>query len=104
VWKLLKNAKLYNPELMNDTDIIIVGRSIAALGRDFRLPDHVEGEVIDLHGKRLVYRCSCPYLRRRRRSRSSFSYSGNSAFPINSGWNDDGRWLFGDGFCIPIYG
>ena len=54
VWKLLKNAKLYNPELIDDTDVLIVGRSIAALGRNFSLPDYVEGEVIDLQGKRLV--------------------------------------------------
>ena len=54
VWKLLKNVKLYNPEKKDETDVLIVGRCIAALGRDFRLPDFVEGEVIDLQGKTLV--------------------------------------------------
>lgn len=54
MWKLLKNAKIYNPELIDHTDVLIVGRSIAALGRDLRLPDYIEGEVIDLQGKALV--------------------------------------------------
>lgn len=54
MWKLIKNAKIYNPELIEETDVLIVGRSIAAVGRDFRLPDYVEGEVIDLNGQRLV--------------------------------------------------
>jgi len=54
VWKLLKNAKLYNPERIDDTDVLIVGRSIAALGRNFQLPDYVKGEVVDLQGKTLV--------------------------------------------------
>jgi len=54
VWKLIKNAKIYNPELIEATDVLIVGRSIAAVGRDFRLPNYVEGEVIDLQGLRLV--------------------------------------------------
>jgi len=54
VWKLFKNAKLYNPELVDNTDVLIVGRSIAAIGRNFRLPDYVEGEVIDLQGNTLV--------------------------------------------------
>jgi len=54
VWILLKNAKLYNPELIDNTDVLIVGRSIAALGKNFSLPDYVEGEVIDLQGRRLV--------------------------------------------------
>ncbi|TGE36835.1 beta-aspartyl-peptidase [Desulfosporosinus fructosivorans] len=54
MWKLLTNAKIYNPELIEDTDVLIVGRSIAALGRNFRLPDYVEGEVIDLQGKIIV--------------------------------------------------
>lgn len=54
VWKLLINAKLYNPELIDETDVLIVGRSIAAIGKNFRLPDFVDGEVIDLQGKTLV--------------------------------------------------
>jgi len=54
VWKLLKNAKIYNPELIEATDVLIVGRSIAAVGNNFRLPDYVEGEVIDLQGQKLV--------------------------------------------------
>ncbi len=54
VWSLLKNAKVYNPELIDATDVLIVGRSIAAIGRNFRLPDYVEGEEIDLQGSTLV--------------------------------------------------
>jgi len=54
VWKLLRNAKIYNPELTDDTDVLIVGRSIAAIGKNFSLPDYVHGEVIDLQGKRIV--------------------------------------------------
>jgi len=54
VWKLLKNAKVYNPEQIEETDVLIVGRSIAAIGQNLRLPDYVEGEVIDLQGKTIV--------------------------------------------------
>jgi len=54
VWKLLKNAKIYNPEEIKETDVLIVGRSIAAIGQNLRLPDYVEGEVIDLQGKTIV--------------------------------------------------
>jgi len=54
VWKLLKNAKLYCPEHTSDTDVLIVGMSIAAIGKNLRLPDFIEGEVIDLRGKSLV--------------------------------------------------
>lgn len=54
MWKLIENAKIYNPELIEETDVLIVGRSIAAVGKDLRLPDYVEGEVIDLQGQSLV--------------------------------------------------
>ena len=54
MWKLLKNAKIYNPEEIKETDVLIVGRSIAAIGQNLRLPDYVEGEVIDLQGKTIV--------------------------------------------------
>lgn len=54
MWKLLKNAKVYNPEQIEETDVLIVGRSIAAIGQNLRLPDYVEGEVIDLQGKTIV--------------------------------------------------
>jgi len=54
VWVLLKNAKLYCPEYTDNSDILIVGKSIAAVGNNLSLPDFVEGEVIDLEGKTLV--------------------------------------------------
>lgn len=54
VWCLLKNAKIYAPELIKDTDVMIVGKCIAAIGNNLRLPENVEGEVIDLQGKTLV--------------------------------------------------
>jgi len=54
VWLLLKNAKLFCPEFTDDSDLLIVGMSIAAIGKDLSLPDFVEGEVIDLQGKTLV--------------------------------------------------
>jgi len=54
VWKLIKNAKIYGPERIDDTDVLIVGRSIAALGQDLRLPDYVRGEVVDVQGQTLV--------------------------------------------------
>jgi len=54
VWKLLKNAKLYCPELINDTDVLIVGKSIAMIGKNLRLPDYVLEEAVDLQGKALV--------------------------------------------------
>lgn len=54
VWVLLKNAKLYCPEYTDDSDLLIVGISVAAIGKNLRLPDFVEGEVIDLQGKTVV--------------------------------------------------
>lgn len=54
MWVLLKNAKLYCPEYSEDTDVLIVGISIAAIGKNLSLPDFVKGEEIDLKGKTLV--------------------------------------------------
>ena len=54
MWQLLKNVKLYSPELINDTDVLIVDKCIAAIGKDLTIPDFVEGEVLDLQGKSLV--------------------------------------------------
>ncbi|MDA8222803.1 beta-aspartyl-peptidase [Desulfosporosinus sp.] len=54
MWVLLKNAKIYCPEYTDDSDLLIVGVNIAAVGKNLRLPDFVEGEVIDLQGKTLV--------------------------------------------------
>ncbi|MCB8816561.1 beta-aspartyl-peptidase [Desulfosporosinus shakirovi] len=54
MWVLLKNAKIYCPEYTDDSDLLIVGISIAAVGKNLRLPDFAEGEVIDLQGKTLV--------------------------------------------------
>ena len=54
MWQLLKNAKIYNPEEIKDTDVLIVGKSIAAIGRNLIIPDYVEGEMVDLQGKTLV--------------------------------------------------
>ncbi|MDP4158309.1 MAG: beta-aspartyl-peptidase [Bacillota bacterium] len=54
MWQLLKNAKIYNPEAIKETDVLIVGKSIAAMGNDLIMPDYVVGDVIDLQGKTLV--------------------------------------------------
>lgn len=54
MWNLIKNAKIYCPEPVEDTDILIVGRSIAAIGKNLKLPDFVDGEVVDVQGKTLV--------------------------------------------------
>ena len=54
MWKLIKNAKLYCPEFVKDTDVLIVGKSIAVIGQNLGFPEYVEGEVIDLQGKTLV--------------------------------------------------
>ncbi|MCO1600356.1 beta-aspartyl-peptidase [Desulfosporosinus nitroreducens] len=54
MWVLLKNAKIYCPEYTDNSDLLIVGVNIAAVGKNLRLPDFVEGEVIDLQGKTLV--------------------------------------------------
>ena len=54
MWKLIKNAKIYCPERIDDTDVIIVGKSIASIGKNLRLPDYVQGEVVDLQGNTLV--------------------------------------------------
>jgi len=54
VWVLLKNAKLYCPEYTENSDIVVVGTTIAAIGKNLSLPDFVEGEIIDLQGKTLV--------------------------------------------------
>ena len=54
MWKLIKNAKLYCPECSENTDILIVGTSIAAIGKNIGLPNFVEGEEIDLQGKTVV--------------------------------------------------
>ncbi|WP_407314791.1 beta-aspartyl-peptidase [Desulfosporosinus sp. SB140] len=50
MWQLLKNAKIHSPKLIEDTDVIIVGTSIAAIGKDLRLPDFIKGEEFDLQG------------------------------------------------------
>ena len=54
MWQLLKNAKIYNPEAIQDTDVLIVGKSIAAIGKNLIIPDYVNGEVVDLQGKTMV--------------------------------------------------
>ncbi|TGE32397.1 beta-aspartyl-peptidase [Desulfosporosinus sp. Sb-LF] len=54
MWKLIKNAKLYTPELIEDTDVLIVGKCIAAIGKKLLFPDFVKGDVIDLQGKTMV--------------------------------------------------
>ncbi|MBC2723192.1 beta-aspartyl-peptidase [Desulfosporosinus sp.] len=54
MWVLLKNAKLYCPEYTENSDIVVVGMTIAAIGKNLSLPDFVEGEIIDLQGKTLV--------------------------------------------------
>ncbi|KLU67860.1 isoaspartyl dipeptidase [Desulfosporosinus acididurans] len=50
MWQLLKNAKIYSPNYIEETDVLIVGSSIAVIGKNLHLPDFVEGEEIDLQG------------------------------------------------------
>ncbi|CAA7601402.1 beta-aspartyl-peptidase [Acididesulfobacillus acetoxydans] len=50
MWQLIKNAKIYSPEPVEDTDVLIVGERIAALGRGLTLPDYAEGSVVDVRG------------------------------------------------------
>ena len=54
MWKLIKNAKIYCPEQIDDTDVLIVGKCIAMIGQNLGFPEYVEGEVVDLQGKTLV--------------------------------------------------
>lgn len=54
MWHLIKNARIFAPEPLNERDILIVGEQIAALGNDLDLPPYVTGEVIDLEGRYLV--------------------------------------------------
>jgi len=54
MWNLIKNAKIFAPEPIDEQDILLVGEKIAALGKDLYLPPYVEGEVIDLEGRYLV--------------------------------------------------
>jgi beta-aspartyl-dipeptidase (metallo-type) len=54
VWKLIRNAQIFTPEPIKEHDLLIVGKSIAALGDHLSLPSYVQGEVIDLDGQYLV--------------------------------------------------
>lgn len=57
MWILLKNLKIYSPEFLDNSiysDVLIVEKSIVAIGKGLNLPDFIEGEVIDLQGKLLV--------------------------------------------------
>ena len=106
VWKLLKNAKLYNPERIDDTDVLIVGRSIAALGRNFQLPDYVKGEVVDLQGKTLVPGFIDAHVHICGGGGEAGPASRTpeiQTFSINSRRNDNRRGLFGDRFRIQVY-
>ncbi|KLU62444.1 isoaspartyl dipeptidase [Peptococcaceae bacterium CEB3] len=50
MWQLVKNAKIYTPEPVDDTDVLIVGGKIAALGKGLSLPSYAEGSVVDVQG------------------------------------------------------
>jgi beta-aspartyl-dipeptidase (metallo-type) len=54
MWHLLRNAKIFSPEEINDEDVLIVGKSIAAIGKNLSLPQFVDGEIIDCNGGYLV--------------------------------------------------
>ncbi len=54
MWQLIKNAQIYAPEPIKDTDVLIVGQCIAAIGNNLELPTYVQGEIIDLQGQKLV--------------------------------------------------
>ncbi len=54
MWILIKNAKIYAPASLEETDVLVVGDRIAALGQGLTLPSYIVGEVIDLQGQTLV--------------------------------------------------
>ncbi|HHY28637.1 MAG TPA: beta-aspartyl-peptidase, partial [Desulfitobacterium dehalogenans] len=54
MWTLIKNAKIFAPELLQERDLLLVGNRIAALGDDLSLPPYANGEIYDLNGHYLV--------------------------------------------------
>lgn len=54
MWQLIKNVLIYTPEPVPETDLLIVGSRIAAIGKGLTLPAYAEGEVIEGHGYKLV--------------------------------------------------
>ena len=54
MWQLLKNAQIYSPERREETDLLIVGHKIAAIGHNLYRPDYADGIDIDLNGLILV--------------------------------------------------
>lgn len=54
MWQLLKNARIYNPESSEETDLLMVGDKIAAVGNNLHLPDYGKGTEINLDGMTLV--------------------------------------------------
>lgn len=54
MWQLLKHAKILTPEPVEQTDLLVVGDRIAAIGKNLNLPSYVTGEVFDLTGMTLV--------------------------------------------------
>lgn len=54
MWQLLRNARLYAPEPRQASDVLLVGKTIAALGTGLQFPPGVEGDLVDLKGMYLV--------------------------------------------------
>ena len=54
MWQLLKHARIFAPQPLEETDVLLVGDKIAALGKNLSLPPYVEGEVFDLTGLTLT--------------------------------------------------
>ncbi|MHB1651268.1 MAG: beta-aspartyl-peptidase [Desulfitobacteriaceae bacterium] len=54
MWQLIKNAKIYSPEPIEDSDILVVGDKIAAIGKNLTLPSYIAGETFDVEGQTLV--------------------------------------------------
>ena len=54
MWQLLKHAKIFTPEPIEEMDLLMVGERIAAIGDNLSLPPYVKGEIFDLTGLTLV--------------------------------------------------
>lgn len=54
MWQLLKHARIFTPEPIEETDLLVVGDKIAAIGKNLDLPPYAEGEVLDLTGLTLA--------------------------------------------------
>lgn len=54
MWRLLKNGRIFAPEPIEDTDVLIVEDKIAAVGKSLFIPPFAAGEELDLEGQILI--------------------------------------------------